>query len=109
VTPAGKTEVTMADRRRRRSHHATRTDPAVVFFWLLPADKLLEHLNAEAAHWRSTADQNRQLAEAKDRGDYGGGELTRSLRIAAEATIRIDQALADWTEWARDSVQPTTS
>ncbi len=110
VTPAGKAEVTrwLTD---DAVDHTMRLEPILrsVFFWLLPADKLLEHLDAEAAYYQSTADQYRQLAEAKDRGDFGDSEQTRSLRIAAEAAIRINQALADWAEWARDTTAQATS
>jgi len=105
VTPAGKAEVTrwLTD---DPVDHTMRLEPILrsVFFWLLPPGTLLEHLDAEAAHYRETADQYRQLAEAKDRGDFGDSEQTRSLRIAAEAAIRINQALADWAEWAKDAV-----
>jgi len=110
VTPAGKAEVTrwLTD---DAVDHTMRLEPILrsVFFWLLPTDKLLEHLDAEAAHYRGAADQYSQLAEAKDRGDFGDSEQTRSLRIAAEAAIRINRALADWAEWARDTTRPATS
>ena len=110
VTPAGRAEVTrwLTD---DAVDHTMRLEPILrsVFFWLLPADKLLEHLEAEAAHYRTTADAYRRLAEAKDRGDFGDSEQTRSLRIAAEAAIRINQALADWAEWAKASVPPAES
>lgn len=110
VTAAGKTEVTrwLTD---DPVDHTMRLEPILrsVFFWLLPADTLLEHLEAEAAHYRSTAAQYRELAEAKDRGDFGTSAQTRSLRIAAEAAIRINEALADWAEWAKDKVPPAAS
>lgn len=48
-------------------------------------------------------------AEAKDRRGFGDSEQTRSLRIAAEAAIRINEALADWAEWARDGVAPPSA
>jgi DNA-binding PadR family transcriptional regulator len=110
VTAAGKAEVTrwLTD---DAVDHTMRLEPILrsVFFWLLPTDTLLEHLDAEATHYRDTADAYRQLAEAKDRGDYGTSEQTRSLRIAAEAAIRINDALADWAEWARGTVTSRTS
>ena len=91
--------------------HTMRLEPILrsVFFWLLPPNQLVDHLEAEAAHYRTTAEQYRQLAEAKDRGDFGDSEQTRSLRIAAEAAIRINQALADWAEWAKASAPPAES
>ena len=110
VTPAGRAEVTrwLTD---DAVDHTMRLEPILrsVFFWLMPPDKLLEHLDAEAAHYRSAADQYRRLADAKDRGDFGDSEQTRSLRIAAEAAIRVNQALAEWAEWARDAVPSATS
>lgn len=85
-----------------------------VFFWLMPPDELRRHLAAEAEYYRQTADFYRGIAAAKDRGDYGDSPPTQSLRIAAEAGIRLHQALADWAEWAQtakltadDDAQPT--
>jgi DNA-binding PadR family transcriptional regulator len=108
VTAAGKAEVTrwLTD---VAVDHTMRLEPILrsVFFWLLPTDKLLEHLEAEAAHYRSTAEQYRRLAEAKDRGEFGTSEQTHSLRIAAEAAIRINEALADWAEWSEGAISHT--
>lgn len=104
VTDAGRAEV-VRWLTEVEVDHTMRLEPILrsVFFWMLPPDTLREHLDAEAAHYRETADRYRALAEAKDRGDYGTSEQTRSLRIAAEAAIRLNEALADWAEWAKDA------
>lgn len=101
VTPDGRREV----RRWLTSigvDHTMRLEPILrsVFFWLMTPDELHEHLAKEAAHYQAVADGYRQLAVAKDRGDFGHTEQSRSLRIAAEAAIRINEALAGWAEWA---------
>jgi len=82
--------------------HTLRLEPLLrsVFFWLMDADELTEHLEREAAHYRQVAATYRTLAEAKDRGDFGTSSQTRSLRIAVEAAVRINEALADWATWA---------
>lgn len=82
--------------------HTMRLEPILrsVFFWLMDADELTEHLEREAAHYRQVAATYRTLAEAKDRGDFGTSSQTRSLRIAVEAAVRINEALADWATWA---------
>jgi len=48
----------------------------------------------------------RDLAEAKDRGDYGDSPQTRSLRVAVEASARINEALGGWADWAKRSAAP---
>lgn len=72
-----------------------------VFFWLMPADELRRHLAHEAEYYRRSADYYRSIAAAKDRGEFGDSPATRSIRIAAEAGIRLHQALAEWAEWAQ--------
>jgi DNA-binding PadR family transcriptional regulator len=72
-----------------------------VFFWLMTPAELGEHLDGEATYYSALAAQYRELAAAKDRGDFGRSPQTQSLRIAVEAGIRITQALADWAEWAK--------
>jgi len=72
-----------------------------VFFWLMTPEELGAHLDREAAYFRALAAKYRELAEAKDRGDFGHSPQTQSLRIAVEAGIRINEALADWAEWAK--------
>lgn len=83
--------------------HTLRLEPVLrsVFFWLMSPEQLAEHLDREAAHYREVAATYRAVGAAKDRGDYGHSPQTRSLRIAAEAGARINDALADWAEWAR--------
>ena len=84
--------------------HTMRLEPILrsVFFWLMTPTELRAHLDREAAHYRQVADSYRELAEAKDRGDFGDSDRTRSLRIAAEAAIRVNDALADWATWAQE-------
>jgi DNA-binding PadR family transcriptional regulator len=75
-----------------------------VFFWLMTPEELAAHLDREAAYYRALAAKYRELAEAKDRGDFGRGPQTQSLRITVEAGIRISEALGDWAEWAKSAV-----
>ena len=58
--------------------------------------------------WQAAA-KYRELADAKDRGDYGYSPQTQSLRIAVEAGIRIGQALGDWADWAKTTPPATPS
>jgi len=82
--------------------HTMRLEPILrsVFFWLLTPEQLAEHLRREAEHYAAVAEMYRELAAAKDRGDYGDSVQTESLRIAAEAGIRLNDALAAWVRWA---------
>ncbi len=83
--------------------HTMRLQPLLrsVFFWLMSPEQLGQHLRQEAEYYAQAAEQYRALAAAKDRGEYGDSPPTRSLRIAAEAAIRLHQALAEWAEWAQ--------
>lgn len=83
--------------------HTLRLEPLLrsVFFWLMSPEQLAEHLDREAAYFESLAATYRQLAEAKDRGDYGTSPQTQALRMAVEAGIRLNEALAGWAEWAK--------
>lgn len=83
--------------------HTMRLEPLLrsVFFWLMTPEELTEHLAREASYYQTLAGTYRQVAEAKDRGEYGDSPQTRSLRIAAEAGIRLADALADWATWAQ--------
>jgi DNA-binding PadR family transcriptional regulator len=100
-TKAGLTEVrrwlTSAD-----VDHTIRMETLLrsVFFWLMTPAELAAHLDKEAAYYRTLAARYRELADAKDRGDFGHSPQTQSLRVAVEAGIRISQALADWADWA---------
>ncbi len=66
-------------------------------------EELADHLDREADYFRAAAARYRALAEAKDRGDFGHSAQTQSLRIAAEAGIRITESLAGWATWAKES------
>jgi DNA-binding PadR family transcriptional regulator len=72
-----------------------------VFFWLMTPGELADHLDREAAYFHTLAATLREFAGAKDRGEFGTSPQTRSLRMAAEAGIRVTQALGDWAEWAK--------
>ena len=54
------------------------------------------------SYFRGLAAKLRELAAAKDRGEYGNSPQTQSLRVAVEAGIRINEALGGWAGWARD-------
>jgi DNA-binding PadR family transcriptional regulator len=89
--------------------HTLRLEPLLrsVFFWLMEPDELASHLEREAAYYNAMAASLRELAAAKDRGDFGEGPQSQSLRIAVEAGIRINQALADWTDWTQANPSET--
>jgi DNA-binding PadR family transcriptional regulator len=71
------------------------------FFWLMEPDALQAHLRHEQEFFAEIAEVARGYAAAKDRGDFGTSDQTRSMRVAVEAATRIYQALADWAEWAQ--------
>ena len=73
------------------------------FYWLMEPADLEAHLAREEDHFAETAAQFRAYADRKDRGEFGGGAQTRALRIAVEAGIRVNEALAQWARWARES------
>jgi DNA-binding PadR family transcriptional regulator len=83
--------------------HTMRLQPLLrsLFFWLMDTEDLQRHLEAEAEYYRQLAGQYRQLAVAKDRGEYGYSPQTQSLRVTVEAGIRLYTALADWADWAQ--------
>jgi DNA-binding PadR family transcriptional regulator len=80
-----------------------------VFFWLMTPAELADHLDREAGYFHALAAKYRELADAKDRGDYGYSPQTQSLRIAVEAGIRIGQALGGWADWAKTTPPATPS
>jgi len=84
--------------------HTLRSEPLLrsAFFFLMTPDELADHLDREAAFFRDRAARYRALADAKDRGEFGHGPLSQSLRVALEASLRIDEALAGWAQWAKD-------
>jgi hypothetical protein len=90
--------------------HALRLEPLLrsVFFWLMTPDELAAHLDREAAYFHGLAARLRDLAGAKDRGEYGRSPQTQSLRVTVEAGIRINQQLGDWAEWAQSRTGPIT-
>jgi DNA-binding PadR family transcriptional regulator len=73
-----------------------------VFFWLMTPEELAAHLEKEAAFYRDLAEKYRSLAAAKDRGEYGDSSQTKSIRVAVEAGIRLNEALGEWAAWAVD-------
>jgi DNA-binding PadR family transcriptional regulator len=83
--------------------HTMRLEPLLrsVFFWLMTPEQLAEHLRKEAEYYERLAQMYRDIAEAKDRGEYGDSPQTQSLRIAAEAGVRLHEALAEWAIWAQ--------
>ena len=88
--------------------HTLRLEPLLrsAFFWLMTPAELADHLDREAAYFHALARRYRDLAEAKDRGDYGDSPQTRSLRVAVEASARINEALGGWADWAKRSAAP---
>jgi len=82
--------------------HTLRLEPVLrsVFFWLMTPAELAAHLEKEAAFYHDLARRYREIAAAKDRGEYGDTPQTRSIRIAAEAGIQLHRALGDWATWA---------
>ncbi|UGT41777.1 PadR family transcriptional regulator [Nocardia yamanashiensis] len=105
ITPAGLAEV------RRwlgedEVDHTLRLEPLLrsFFFWLMEPRALDAHLEREAKFFSDTAAMYRELADAKDRGDFGVAPHNKSKRIAIEAGIRLYEALAEWAEWARDEI-----
>ncbi|WP_063628010.1 PadR family transcriptional regulator [Actinospica robiniae] len=104
ITPSGLAEV----RRWLREGDVDRTFRVEVlmrafFFWLMEPEDLDAFLVAEERYFDETAKAFRQYADRKDRGEFGTGPQTRALRIAAEAGIRVNEALAEWARWARET------
>jgi DNA-binding PadR family transcriptional regulator len=103
ATPAGIAEV------RRwltevETDHTLRLEAVLrsVFFWLMTPAELAAHLEKEAAFYHELARRYREIAAAKDRGDYGDTPQVQSIRIAAEAGVRLHEALGGWATWAAD-------
>ncbi len=108
VTDAGVAEVRrwLTD---TRVDHTLRLEPLLrsVFFWLMTPEELAEHLDREATYYREVAKAYRDMAAAKDRGDFGTSPQTRALRLAAEAGARLNNALGEWADWAKTYAHPT--
>jgi DNA-binding PadR family transcriptional regulator len=101
VTDAGLAEV----RRwlsEEKTDHTFRMETLLrsYFFWLMDRDDLRAHLEREQRFYAETAATLRGYAEAKDRGEWGDSPRTRAMRIAIEAGVRINEALAEWADWA---------
>ncbi|MEV5746298.1 PadR family transcriptional regulator [Actinoallomurus sp. NPDC052308] len=100
------TETGLAEIRRwlteEKVDHTLRIESVLrsFFFWLMEPDDLQAHLRREQEFFAEIAEVARGYAAAKDRGDFGTSDQTRSMRVAVEAATRIYQALADWAEWA---------
>ncbi|WP_225846197.1 PadR family transcriptional regulator [Streptomyces sp. HPF1205] len=73
------------------------------FFWLMDPDDLKSRLAEEQKYFEQFASTLRAYAGAKDRGEWGTSRRTRAQRIAVEAAIRMNEALADWARWAQES------
>jgi DNA-binding PadR family transcriptional regulator len=107
ITDAGLAEV----RRWLRDEpvdHTMRVESLLrsVFFWLMSPGELSAHLEKEREFFGTTAQALRELAASKDRGDFGDSPQTKSLRIAAEAGIRVYEALESWADWALEQAKP---
>ncbi|PRY01551.1 PadR family transcriptional regulator [Allonocardiopsis opalescens] len=89
--------------------HTMRFEPLVraFFFQHMTPGDLTGHLGREARYYREQADKYRELAAAKDRGDYGDSPRTHAMRITVEAAVRLFGALADWAEWAQTATPLT--
>jgi DNA-binding PadR family transcriptional regulator len=103
ATPAGIAEV------RRwlaagEVDHTLRLEPLLrsAFFWLMTPPEQADHLDREAAYFDAMAARCREIAAAKDRGEFGHGPQTKSLRLTLEASIRVNETLAEWARWAKN-------
>jgi hypothetical protein len=73
----------------------------------LPAPaELAGYLDREAAYYHALATRYRDLAVAKDRGEFGTSPQTRSLRMTVEASLRVIEALGGWADWASQQPPP---
>ncbi|HEY2717502.1 MAG TPA: PadR family transcriptional regulator [Solirubrobacterales bacterium] len=83
--------------------HTMRLEPLLrsVFFWLLTPEQRAARLREEAEYYDRVGAMYRELCAAKDRGEYGDSPQTHSLRVAAEAGARLNEALAEWARWAQ--------
>lgn len=73
------------------------------FFWLMDPDELKERLAEEQKYFERFAGTLRAYAGAKDRGEWGTSRRTRAQRIAVEAAVRMNEALAEWARWAQET------
>lgn len=104
ATPAGTAEVrrwlTAAD-----ADHTLRLEPLLrsAFFWLMTPAERADHLDREAAYFEALATRCREIAAAKDRGEFGNSPQTSSLRLTLEASIRVNETLGEWARWAKNA------
>lgn len=102
------TEAGVAEVRRwltgTEADHTLRLEPLLrsAFFWLMTPEELAAHLDREAGYFQQLAARLRDLAGAKDRGEYGHSPQTQSLRVTVEAGVRINEALEGWAAWAKE-------
>jgi DNA-binding PadR family transcriptional regulator len=82
--------------------HTIRLEPLLrsAFCWLMTPGELAAYLDREAAYYQALAAKYRDLAAAKDRGEFGTSPQTRSLRMTVEASLRVTEALGGWATWA---------
>ncbi|WP_270072327.1 PadR family transcriptional regulator [Streptomonospora mangrovi] len=73
------------------------------FCWLMEPAERKAYLERERAHFTAMAATLRGYAQAKDRGEWGTAPPTRAMRVAIEAGIRVNEALADWARWAEEA------
>jgi DNA-binding PadR family transcriptional regulator len=73
----------------------------VFFLWLLPTDEVETYLRAQEARHRERLVDYRALAERIRSTDDGP---LRWGRIALEAGIRYEEAMAEWARWAREEL-----
>jgi hypothetical protein len=80
-------------KRRRRTRFAELMEP----------EDLKRRLGEEQEQFAAYARTLREFAGAKDRGEWGTSRRTRAQRIAVEAAIRVNEALAEWARWAEET------
>ncbi|MEE4543310.1 helix-turn-helix transcriptional regulator [Streptomyces sp. V4-01] len=85
--------------------HSFRMEPLLrsFFFWLMEPEDLARRLREEQARFEQSARSLRSYAGAKDRGEGGAAPRARAQRIALEAAVRVNDALAEWARWARET------
>lgn len=85
--------------------HSFRMEPLLrsFFFWLMEPEDLRRRLHEEQAQFEQYARALRTYAGQKDRGEWGTSPRTRAQRIAIEAAIRVNDALAGWARWAEEA------
>jgi DNA-binding PadR family transcriptional regulator len=87
---------------------STRTERMlrVFFLWLLEPDEAAVYLREQEARHRERLLRYRAIAEEIP---AGGDRANRMSRIALEAGIRFESAMADWAAWAVEELVPSAS